>query len=152
MRNYLLCILLFQAFAVNASNECFDMQGFTIKAGEKNSLGIEALMSCGRLTDLCDLYIKIPSEFDTAAIIYNLESTYDSEFYIPTPVYDWDEVYAKKVYRSPSDIVTFLSPKFHGVHIQLKKSYAEYTELHLTESNGCEFIDIEKLSWCVTEN
>jgi hypothetical protein len=146
MRIYLVWILMIQSFVVNASNDCFDMQGFKIKAGEENSFGIEALMSCGRLSDLCDLYIKIPSEFDTAAIIYDLESTEDSEFYIPTPVYDWDEAYAKKVYRTPSDIITFLSPKFHGVHIQLKKNYAEYTELHLTESNGCEFIDIEKLS------
>jgi hypothetical protein len=146
MRKYLVWILLLQSFSSYASNGCFDMQGFVLKAGEKNSLGVEALMSCGRFTDLCDLYIRIPSEYDTAAIIYDLEDTEDSELYIPTPVYDWDEEYAKKEYRSPSDIVTFLSPKFHGVHIQIKKDYAEHSTLHITESNGCEFIDIENLS------
>ena len=146
MLKYLVWILMLPAFSSYASNGCFDMQGFTLKAGEINSLGVEALMSCGRLTDLCDLYIRIPSEYDTAAIIYDLEDTEDSELYIPTPVYDWDETYAKKVYRSPSDIVTFLSPKFHGVHIQIKKDYAEHSTLHITESNGCEFINVESLS------
>ena len=146
MSKYLVWILMLQAFSASASNDCFEMHGFTVKAGENNSLGIEALMSCGRFTDLCDLYIKIPSEYDTAAIIYDIENTEDSEFYIPTPVYDWDGKYAKKVYRSPSDIVTFLSPTFHGIHIQMKKSYAKHSTLHLTESNGCEFIDIENLA------
>ncbi|GMM66926.1 hypothetical protein MTsDn1_02200 [Alteromonas sp. MTD1] len=146
MRKYLVLILMFQSFCSYALDGCFDMQGFVVKAGEKNSLGIEALVSCGRLTDLCDLYIRVPSQYDTAAIIYDLKDTEDSELYIPTPVYNWDEEYAKKEYRSPSDIVSFLSPKFHGVHIQIKKDYAVHSTLYLTEANGCEFIDVENLS------
>ena len=122
------------------------MQGVSISSKEPNTLGVSAFMSCGRGSDLCSLYVRMPKHYFEAYVLYDKSNKRDNDFGVSLPVYDWDEKEIKSRFRTASATETALLPRFRGVHFMTTKAMSKHMTLQIKDEDGCELIENQDLS------
>jgi hypothetical protein len=147
-----LTVLLVIPAASYGKTGCYDRQVTEINAADPDTSEIAAYVSCGRFSDLCNLYVRIPNDYDSALLIYDNRREKDYDLTVSIPVYDWDTKEIESRFNNQSELSKFLSPSFHGTEFQISRDFAKHATLSFEHKFGCFDIQINDLSPWFKEN